>query len=73
MIFSSEQETTVSIKDLAPGSEKLLSGEEKTNNQDVKNNDVVNDSYKGLHLCLPNKITRQKSIVHNPYIIIDSY
>ena len=44
MKLSNGQEKTVSIKDLAPASKQLLSEEEKTNNEEVKNDGIVNES-----------------------------
>ena len=44
MKLSNGWETTVLIKDLASTSKQLLSEEEKTNNEEVRNDGVVNES-----------------------------
>ena len=44
MKLSNGRERTVSIKDLTLAGEQLLSEEEKTNNEEVSNDGVVNDS-----------------------------
>ena len=49
MKLSNGQETTVSIKDLAPACKKLLSKQETTNNEEVYNDLVVNDSNQDIN------------------------
>ena len=44
MKLSNGWETTVLIRDLASTSKQLLSEEEKTNNEEVRNDGVVNES-----------------------------
>ena len=42
--LSNGRETTVSIKDLAPAGKQLLSEEENANNEEVRNDGVINES-----------------------------
>ena len=65
--ISNERETTVSIKDLAQAGKQVLSEEEKTNNEEIRNGGVVNESNQDIDFSISSvkEITRQQSIVPN--------
>ena len=66
MKLSNGQETTVSIKDLAPASKHLLSEEEKTNNEEVRNDGVVNESNQDINFSTVSARENNKTTEHSP-------
>ena len=73
MKLSNGQETTVSIKDLAPAGKQLLSQKEKTSNEEVKYDGVVNESNQDIDFSNVPAEENNKTTEHSlwPYMIVD--
>ena len=66
MKLSNGRETTVSIKDLAPAGKQLLSEEENANNEEVRNDGVINESNQDIDFSNLSAEENNKKTEHSP-------
>ena len=66
MKLSNGRERTISIKDLTLAGEQLLSEEEKTNNEEVSNNVLFNDSKQDISFSNVSTEEDNKTAEHIP-------
>ena len=69
--LSNGREITASIKDLAPAGEQLLPEEEKTNNEEVRNDGLVNEINQDIDFSAVSAEENNKTTEHSPRPILN--